>query len=534
MDIKNKITKILAAGLLCGVCLTGTLYPVAAAAESLVGEQYVITDYCGESDFSVFKDKDGYLYASGSNAVGQLGRGTASAEKKLEPYEGKILNEKVTAFDTGKSGFVLAITEGGKLYGWGDNSNGQLAKEIDKETDENNYYGTPFCIDLPQDCKPISVNAGANHSLLLSEAGNVYAWGQNNRGQLGLSLEIKRTVRVTTPTMIPQSCFGGEKIIQIATTEATSFAVTQSGKLYSWGDSDYGQMGDGIAHPIDNARPDLINAPVATLLTDVVKVSAQGKTAMALTKNGDVYVWGNNNFKQFGSPEWEERMSAQFADDKQNAELAIAWSSVPVQIENVYDINGQKVQAEFQDILCGGTTNFILSKDGDVYSFGTGGSGELGFSVVEAEKTSPYATAPKMAVPTKVTFYQPLSIESITENEDEALMGKTPADMTSVQEVNVTKLINSIGVRTFVMDDAGNVWSWGDNADGLVSSGNVASTDIPVLSTLFRDKDYDVTIQEKNYLLEPSIGLAVIYGTGIVLLIVTEIKNAKQKKLATK
>lgn len=523
-------------GLLCGVCLTGNFIPVTASAESLVSEKYAITEYCGESDFSVFKDKEGYLYASGANSVGQLGRGTFGAGKKLEPYEGKILQEKVTAFDTGKSGFVLAITEGGKLYGWGNNENGQLAKEIDAETAENNYYPTPFCIDLPNGCKPLSVDAGANHSLMLSEDGQVYAWGQNNRGQLGLSMEIKRTVRVTTPTLIPQERFGGEKIVQIATTEATSFALSVSGKLYAWGDSDYGQLGDGVAHPVDNARPDLINAPVATLLSGVAKVSAEGKTAMALMQNGEVYVWGNNNFKQFGSPAWGESVRAEYAEDTQKADLMDDWSSVPVQIENVYDITGQQIVADIQDILCGGTTNFLLSKSGDVYAFGTGGSGELGFSVNDAEKKhqNPYIDMPKLTVPTKVTFYKPLSIEQITKTEDEAYAGKTPVDITTVQTVKITKLLHSIGARTFVMDEAGNVWSWGDNADGLVSSGNVATTDVPVLATLFRDKDYDVTVKGKNYLLEPIIGLSVIYGAGIAWLVATEIKRAKQRKLATK
>ena len=533
MKGKNQQLKILAGGLLVAL-LTGTLVPVLALAEPLVSEKYTIADYCGESDFSVFKDNDGYLYAAGSNAVGQLGRGNVGNGKKLEPLEGKILDKKVTSFDTGKSGFVLAITEDGKLYGWGNNANGQLAKEIDKETTENNYYGVPFVIELASGCKPLAVDAGATHSLLLSEDGNVYAWGQNNRGQLGLSLEIKRTVRVTTPTLIPREKFGGEKIKQIATTESTSFALTETGILYSWGDSDYGQMGDGVADPIENDLPDLINTPTRTLLSNVKKVSAEGTTAMAITNDGEVYVWGNNNFKQFGNPEWEMLVKAKYQDDSKKAELADDWSSVPVKIENVYTISGEKVETAFKDILCGGTTNFLLSATGEVYSFGTGGSGELGFSVVDAEKKyqNPYVQMPKMTVPTKITFYEPLSIEEITQTENEAFVGKTPVDTTKQQQVVVEELLNSCGSRTFVKDENGQVWSWGDNADGLASGGNIAPTDVPVLSTLFRDKDYDVTIQEKNYLLEPIIGLSVIYGTGIAFLIATEIKRAKQRKLA--
>ena len=532
MKSKGYKNKLLITGALCGLFWAGNLFPAVASADALVSEKYAITDYCGESDFSVFKDKEGYLYACGSNATGQLGRGNVGPGKKLEPYEGKIFDEKVASFDTGKSGFVLAITEKGELYGWGKNTNGQLAKTIDTETETNNYYQTPQHIELPQGVEALSADAGATHSLLLSKDGKVYAWGQNNRGQLGLSMEIKRTVRVTEPTLIAQENFGGEKIVQIATTEATSFALTASGKVYSWGDSDFGQMGDGVAHPVHNSLPDLVNKPVQTLLSGIKKISAEGTTAMALAENGDVYVWGNNNFKQFGSPEWEEAIRAEFPEDAKKVD---AWSSVPVKIEKTYNLSGEEVASEIVDILCGGTTNLLLSADGDVYAFGTGGSGELGFSVSNAEKNyqNPYVQMPKMTVPTKVVFYKALSVEEIVAQGEETFLGKTPVDGTSEQTVKITKLLKSAGVRTYVMDEDGNVWSWGDNADGLVSSGNVATTDIPVRSTMFRDKDYDVTIKEKNYLIEPIIGLSLIYGAGAAFLIATEIKRAKQRKVAT-
>lgn len=519
MKTKGMKTKFFATAILCA-CTFPLFFGgggKVAVAEELVSEKYKLSDYRGEASFALYKDVDGYLYGAGTNANGQLGRGYLGTEKKLEPYEGKILDEKVLSFDTGKSGFALAITENGKLYGWGNNANGQLAKEIktDTEKETENCYPIPFEIELPQGSTPLEVDAGAKHSLLLTKEGEVYAWGESFYGQLGLSLETeKKKLNVTTPTKISQEKFGNERVVQIATTDATSYALTQSGKVYAWGDSDYGQIGDGVADPNSSALPDLVNAPVQTLLSNIKKISAEGATALALTQDGQVFVWGNMQSGQGGLIE------------------ATKWSSVPLRIEKTYDITGTERVATITDILCGGSTNFLLSSDGDVYAFGTGGSGELGFDVATAEKfQNPYAQMPKITVPTKVVFYEPLSIEKITSEKLETYLDKTPVDMQAVKEVEIKTLLHSGGGRTFVKDADGNVWSWGAQSDGLVGSGNMASANVPVLATLFRDQDYDLTIKTKNYMIEPIVGLSVIYGCVAVFLVYTEIKRVKQARL---
>lgn len=528
MRKKNGLTtKTLLTGALCAVVGISALSVPSAffgavngAAESekrlIVSEEYAMVDYCGESNFSVFLDKDGYLYASGDNSTGQLGRKKLGGKTKVEPLDGKILNEKTVAFDTGKSGFVLAITESGKLYGWGNNGNGQLAQEIKPLADlddKSNCFATPTEILLPDGCAALDVQAGDKFSLLLSVDGDVYAWGQNNCGQLGLSLEASRKVNVITPTRIPREKFGGEKISQIATGEYTAYAVTESGKLYAWGDTYEGQLCDGETD--GDSEP--ITAPKQTLLSGVKKVSAQSTTAMALTENGVAYVWGNNTFGQFGIGRLD------VAENKK-------WSNIPLKIEAVYDMGGAAVSAEIVDILCGGTSNFLLSASGDVYAFGKGGAGELGFVVSDAEKRdNPYVQSPNMTVPTRVTFYEPISIEQRVKNGEPTDI--TPVDKTVKKAVKITAFVGSIGARTFVKDADGNVWSWGDNLDGMAASGNVSPTDVPVRSTLFRDKNYDVDIKEKNYLIEPIVGLSVIFGGAALFFVTTEIKWARRRKL---
>ena len=96
-----------------------------------------------------------------------------------------------------------------------------------------------------------------------------------------------------------------------------------------------------------------------------------------------------------------------------------------------------------------------------------------------------------MIVPTKITFYEPKSLEN-------GATDGTPVDRTVEKTVRVVEFVGSIGERTFVKDEDGNVWSWGKNTNGQVGSGNVSTTGVPVRTTLFRDKEYDVKIKEKN------------------------------------
>ena len=512
--LKGKTPFACAVFALCAAICGGgyaTAFAAADGEQAIVSDKYAVADYCGESNFSVFMDKDGYLYASGDNSVGQLGRKKLGGKASIEPLEGKILSEKAAAFDTGRSGFTLAVTQNGKLYGWGNNANGQLCKEIKTLSgpdDKSNCYPTPLEITLPSDCVAADVQAGYGYALLLSADGGVYAWGQNNCGQLGLSLEASRKVNVTEPTKIPAEKFGGEKIVQIAAAEYTSFAVTESGKLYAWGDTEYGQLCDGET----DADSEPVTEPKQTLLTGVKKVSAESTTAMALTVSGEAYAWGNNLFGQLGC-------------GRLNVTENNKWSNSPVKIENFYSAAGKAENVEIVDIACGGIANFLLSKNGGVYACGSGGAGELGFLAAG----STFEEEGKVLAPTKVTFYEPISIENLAASGQTT--DGTPVDKTVVKSVKIVEFINTIGERTFVKDEDGNVWSWGKNTDGQVASGNVSITNVPVRSTLFRDKDYDVNIKEKNYLIEPLVGLSIIFGGAALFFIATEIKWARQRRL---
>ena len=113
---------------------------------------------------------------------------------------------------------------------------------------------------------------------------------------------------------------------------------------------------------------------------------------------------------------------------------------------------------------------------------------------------------------------------------DESYKGILPVDKSSKIEVEVDELLSSIGTRTFIKDDKGNVWSFGSNADGLAGSGNIVNCIYPVRSTLYRVENYDKTVEQKNYLIKPVITLIIVFGLAAAWLITTEIKGYNMRK----
>ena len=81
---------------------------------------------------------------------------------------------------------------------------------------------------VPEPDRPLpAVAAGAMHSLVLTESGEVYAWGDNDDGQLGLGDREERL----TPTKVE----GLPKVKAIAAGGVHSLALTESGEVYAWG-----------------------------------------------------------------------------------------------------------------------------------------------------------------------------------------------------------------------------------------------------------------------------------------------------------
>jgi alpha-tubulin suppressor-like RCC1 family protein len=233
----------------------------------------------------------------------------------------------------------LVLTVSGQLYVWGDNRGGQLG------LGDKDERSTPTF--LPLQSEPIKmISVGSHHNLALTASGQIYVWGYNGDGQLGLGDTITRL----TPTLLSSELFRNDpsnNIKAVIAGEYNSFVLTVTGKLYVWGDNDRGQLGLGdiIDHPTPTPMllsPKVVPKPIGmvsvgnsnfTALTasgqvyfsgvdfvyysannvdiltrvqfksfhqPIMRIAAGSRHRLFLTVSGQIYAWGSNDFRQLG------------------------------------------------------------------------------------------------------------------------------------------------------------------------------------------------------------------------------------------
>jgi len=192
---------------------------------------------------------------------------------------------KVTAISAGTD-FALAVTSTGQVYAWGRNDNGQLG---------NGRFGpgtgTPVKVRLPAGTKVSSVAAGEDHALARTTRGAVLAWGNAAEGALGDG-QMNKDRAVPVFTKLP----AGTRVRGLFAGCNTGYVLTAAGRILGWGEDDQGQLTDGTQTP--HARPVQIKLPAGVKAT---AISAGCAHALALTADGTVYAWGQGNLGQLGN-----------------------------------------------------------------------------------------------------------------------------------------------------------------------------------------------------------------------------------------
>ncbi|XP_074320985.1 ultraviolet-B receptor UVR8 [Silene latifolia] len=136
-----------------------------------------------------------------------------------------------------------------------------------------------------------SLSCGGAHTLFLTESGRVYACGLNDFGQLGISDDLDYTME---PTLVP----GIEKQIKhISAGYSHSCAITTDGELYMWGKNTNGQLGLGKSAPSVVSRP----LKVACLSGIHIEMAAlASEHSIAVTDEGVTLSWGEGNSGRLG------------------------------------------------------------------------------------------------------------------------------------------------------------------------------------------------------------------------------------------
>jgi alpha-tubulin suppressor-like RCC1 family protein len=208
---------------------------------------------------------DGTVWAWGHNIVGGCGDGTSIT--RLEPVQ--VLNlTNVVKVDGGGS-HNLALTEDGALWAWGRNDRGQLGDG----TNETRFE--PVRIHALDDVEIATFSCGYFHTLLLDTDGNVWAWGNNDMGQLGDGTTDNTSVptRLTSVSNVKAIAGGGGR--NEWGPGGHTLAVLADGTVVGWGLNDSGQLGDGTTE--NRLEPIEVKG-----LVDVQAVVAGGGYSMAV------------------------------------------------------------------------------------------------------------------------------------------------------------------------------------------------------------------------------------------------------------
>ena len=300
---------------------------------------------------------DGRIYAWGRNTSGELGIGTTLARSNVPiavkttgtPMDGKVVKQ-VEGGGRYEGSHSIALASDGTVYAWGLNQYGQLGNN----TTTNSR--SPIAVQAagtPMAGKTIvQIAAGANHNMVLTSDGTVYAWGWNYHGQLGNNTKTNSNTIVAVQTI--GTPLAGKKIVKIAAGQGHSLALTDDGMVYTWGRNDTGQLGN-------NATTDAM-LPVAVTVTGtpmsnktIVEIASGARHSLAIDSSGKVYAWGHNGSGQLG-----------------NNSTVNALTPVAVQApadKNIIQVSGSGWL---------GASSSALTSNGAVYSWGRDFDGQLG------------------------------------------------------------------------------------------------------------------------------------------------------------
>ncbi len=181
---------------------------------------------------------DGTVWAWGQNSAGQLGDGTTN--DAVTPVQVQGLSNVAAIAEGG--GFSLALERDGTVWSWGGNLDGELGLGQVGPNGGTDYSAHPHPARLTALGNVVAIAAGDSHALALTADGHVWAWGEGFRGALGLGGDPQSTTD-NQPVPVPVPGLAGIKAI--AAGSQTSLALATDGGVWAWGDNEDGEVGDG-------------------------------------------------------------------------------------------------------------------------------------------------------------------------------------------------------------------------------------------------------------------------------------------------
>ncbi|XP_035189352.1 X-linked retinitis pigmentosa GTPase regulator [Oxyura jamaicensis] len=287
---------------------------------------------CGDEHTAIVTG-NGKLYMFGSNNWGQLGLGSKNTVSK--PTCVKALKPEKTKLAVCGRNHTLVYTEKGNVYAAGGNSEGQLGLG---DTEERTTFHLISFFTNQHKIKQLA--AGSYTSAAVTEDGQLFVWGDNSEGQIGLADKAY--------VCVPCQVDVGKPVSSVSCGYYHSALITGDGELYTFGEPENGKLGL-LPEQLKNNR---VPQPVQGIMEKVNKVACGGEHTVVLTET-DVYTFGLGQYGQLGHG------------------TLIFETSVPKSVKHLR-------RRKIHNVTCGENHTAVIAENGLMFTFGDGRHGKLG------------------------------------------------------------------------------------------------------------------------------------------------------------
>ena len=309
--------------------------------------------------------EDGGLFCFGLGYFGGTGQGTTDSVLVPTRVRGGLQDEHVLVARVAVATSVL--TKEGHVWTFGNNSKGQLGVG----TFVDDVFGPQRVAGALSNVRVVHLSCGNIHTLAVASTGRVFSWGGNDTGQLGQGDVAPRS----TPTPI-EGAVAQERVVFTASSTFTNAAVTSTNRVWMWGYHACYQMGPIAASDVTLVEERccvLTPAPLPKIknMDNVTMMACHDEYTLALNTNqhgkGEVWVWGR--CQDMG-----------------------AWRDIPLGTGGWQPaskpklIGGQLARHSAASVSCGRWHGAVLTEEGRVFTWGRGwlrdpmGFEEFGFA----------------------------------------------------------------------------------------------------------------------------------------------------------
>jgi len=222
------------------------------------------------------------VWSCGEGGGGQLGHGDLSTHLVLTLVAEEQFKDAQMVMVAAAEFHSLALGTDGRVWTWGRNDSGQLGHNDRRQR----LVPTKLAGEALGGSVTMLVAAGGFHTVAVMIDGALWAWGDGLDGQLGLG-DVEYSL---VPARVgAEEAFGGSPVLMAACSYEHTLAVTKAGTLWAWGSGDFGALG----HNDNNKRcvPTQVEAQHFGH-TKIVSIAAGRAHSAAVTEHGGLYTWG--------------------------------------------------------------------------------------------------------------------------------------------------------------------------------------------------------------------------------------------------